>query len=111
MSAQDVGQSQIAVAPAMAGVLDAAVMASATVEAMPDAQAVLTAHAPGTVTRILKRIGDPVRAGRCCCWSKAAMPRRSRGSGGGGGPCRSGPAAGGARAVAGGAGRVGPRRL
>jgi cobalt-zinc-cadmium efflux system membrane fusion protein len=54
-------------------------MASATVEAMPDAQAVLTAHAPGTVTRILKRIGDPVRAGRCCCWSKAAMPRRSRG--------------------------------
>lgn len=63
MSAQDVGQSQIAVAPAMAGALDAAVMASATVEAMPDAQAVLTAHAPGTVTRILKRIGDPVRAG------------------------------------------------
>lgn len=63
MSAQAIEQSQIAVAPVMAGELDAAVMASATVEAMPDAQAVLTAHAPGTVTRILKRIGDPVRAG------------------------------------------------
>lgn len=63
MSAQAIEQSQIAVAPVMAGELDAAVMASATVEAMPDAQAVLTAHAPGTVTRIFKRIGDPVRAG------------------------------------------------
>jgi cobalt-zinc-cadmium efflux system membrane fusion protein len=62
MSAQAIEQSQIAVAPVMAGELDAAVMASATVEAMPDAQAVLTAHAPGTVTRIFKRIGDPVRA-------------------------------------------------
>ncbi|MDE1917370.1 MAG: efflux RND transporter periplasmic adaptor subunit [Sphingomonadales bacterium] len=63
MSAQDIGQAQIAVAPAMAGALDAALMASATVEAMPDAQAVLTAHAPGTITRILKRLGDPVRVG------------------------------------------------
>jgi hypothetical protein len=79
MSAQAIEQSQIAVAPVMAGELDAAVMASATVEAMPDAQAVLTAHAPGTVTRIFKRIGDPVRAGKRCYWWKAAMPRRSPG--------------------------------
>lgn len=55
--------SQIAVAPAASGELDTAIPASATVEATPDAEAVLTARAPGTITRIFKRIGDPVRAG------------------------------------------------
>lgn len=55
--------SQIAVAAAASGELDAAIPASATVEATLDAEAVLTARAPGTVTRIFKRIGDPVRAG------------------------------------------------
>lgn len=55
--------SGIVVAPAASGELDAAIPASATVEATPDAEAVLTARAAGTVTRILKRIGDPVRAG------------------------------------------------
>ncbi|PZU79614.1 MAG: efflux RND transporter periplasmic adaptor subunit [Sphingomonas sp.] len=58
-----IAQSQIGVAPAAAGELDAAIPASATVEATPDAEAVLTARAPGTVTRIVKRIGDPVRQG------------------------------------------------
>ncbi|MCE3590138.1 biotin/lipoyl-binding protein, partial [Escherichia coli] len=33
-------------------------------EATPDAEAVLTARAPGTVSRIMVRIGDPVRAGQ-----------------------------------------------
>jgi cobalt-zinc-cadmium efflux system membrane fusion protein len=47
----------------MAGQLDAAIPASATVEATPDAEAVLTARAPGRVTRVLKRLGDPVRQG------------------------------------------------
>ena len=56
-------QSRIGVAKAMSGELDAAIPAAATVEATPDAEAVLTARAPGTVTRIFKRIGDPVRAG------------------------------------------------
>ena len=56
--------SQIAVAPAASGELDAAILASATVEATPDAEAVLTARAPGTVSRIMVRIGDPVRAGQ-----------------------------------------------
>jgi cobalt-zinc-cadmium efflux system membrane fusion protein len=63
ITAQGITASQIKVAPAVAGELDAAIAASATVEATPDAEAVLTARAPGTVTRILKRIGDPVRAG------------------------------------------------
>lgn len=64
MTAQAVSASQITVAPAAAGELDAAIMASATIEATPDAEAVLTARAPGTVTRILVAIGDPVRAGQ-----------------------------------------------
>lgn len=61
---QSIATSQITVAPAASGELDAAVIASATVEATPDAEAVLTARAPGTVTRIFSRIGDPVRAGQ-----------------------------------------------
>jgi cobalt-zinc-cadmium efflux system membrane fusion protein len=61
---QAIATSQITVAPAASGELDAAVAASATVEATPDAEAVLTARAPGTVTRIYSRIGDPVRVGQ-----------------------------------------------
>ncbi|GAA3277612.1 hypothetical protein GCM10020258_59490 [Sphingomonas yabuuchiae] len=64
MPPQAVAASGITVAPAAAGELDAAVLASATVDAAPDAEAVLTARAPGTVTRIFVRIGDPVRAGQ-----------------------------------------------
>ena len=64
MPSQAVAASGITIAPAAAGELDAAVLASATVDAAPDAEAVLTARAPGTVTRIFVRIGDAVRAGQ-----------------------------------------------
>lgn len=64
MTPQAITGSQITVASAASGDLDAAVLASATVAATPDAEAVLTARAPGTVTRIFLRIGDPVRAGQ-----------------------------------------------
>lgn len=60
---EGIATSQISVARATSGQLDGAIPASATVEATPDAEAVLTASAPGTVVRIMKRIGDPVRAG------------------------------------------------
>lgn len=63
IAADGIRTSEIGVAPAQAGGLDSAIAAAATVAAAPDAQAVLTASAAGTVTRILKRIGDPVRAG------------------------------------------------
>jgi len=63
ISAEAIRISEIGVAPAASGALDAAIPASATVAATPDAEAVLTARAAGTITRILKRIGDPVRAG------------------------------------------------
>jgi len=55
--------SQIAVAAATSGELGATLPASASVEATPDAEAMLTARVAGTVTRIFKRIGDPVHAG------------------------------------------------
>jgi len=63
LSAEAIRISEIGVAPAASGALDAAIPASATVAATPDAEAVLTARAAGTITRILKRIGDPIRAG------------------------------------------------
>lgn len=53
----------IGVAKASSGQLDAAIAASATVEAAPEGEAVLTARAPGVVSRIFKRIGDRVQAG------------------------------------------------
>ncbi|MGE6694278.1 efflux RND transporter periplasmic adaptor subunit [Sphingobium limneticum] len=63
IDADGIRSSAIMVAPASGNSLDGILLASATVEAMPDAEAVLTARAPGTVTRIFKRIGDVVSAG------------------------------------------------
>ncbi|WP_267433181.1 efflux RND transporter periplasmic adaptor subunit [Sphingomonas sp. GM_Shp_1] len=64
LSPQAIAASQIAIAAAGTGELDRAVIAAATVQATTDADAVLTARAPGTVTRILVRLGDAVRAGQ-----------------------------------------------
>ena len=63
ISAEGIKTSDIGVAPAVAGNVSGLILASASVTATPDAQAVLTARAPGTVTRIFKRIGDTVGAG------------------------------------------------
>ena len=46
-----------------AGSLASEIIAQATVTAPPEGEAVLTARADGTVVRITKRLGDPVRAG------------------------------------------------
>lgn len=59
----DIKTSGIGLAQAAAGGVAGIILASATVEATPDAEAVLTARAAGTVTRIFKRIGDPVSEG------------------------------------------------
>jgi cobalt-zinc-cadmium efflux system membrane fusion protein len=53
----------ILVQPVSVGGFANEVLAQATVEAAPNGQAVLTARAAGAVTRIYKRLGDPVRAG------------------------------------------------
>lgn len=55
--------AQVTVQPVTSGGLAAEVVAQATVAAAPNGQAILTARAAGAVTRINKRIGDPVRAG------------------------------------------------
>lgn len=63
ITAEGIKRSQISVARASAGGVAGIVLASGTVKATPDAEAVLTARASGTITRIFKRIGDPVGAG------------------------------------------------
>jgi cobalt-zinc-cadmium efflux system membrane fusion protein len=63
IDAAGIKMSAITVAPAAGAALSGIVMSSARVEATPDAEAVLTARAPGTITRIFKRIGDSVHAG------------------------------------------------
>lgn len=55
--------AEIIVATADAGGLAAEILASATVTAQPQGQAILTARAAGAVTRITKRLGDRVRRG------------------------------------------------
>ncbi|WP_309606868.1 efflux RND transporter periplasmic adaptor subunit [Phenylobacterium sp.] len=55
--------ASIVVQPVTAGNLTAEVLAPATVAPAPNGEAVVTAHAAGTVTRLTKRLGDPVRAG------------------------------------------------
>jgi cobalt-zinc-cadmium efflux system membrane fusion protein len=46
-----------------AGNLSADVLAPATVTPAPNGEAVVTAHAAGTIVRLTKQLGDPVRAG------------------------------------------------
>lgn len=48
---------------AAAGMLGSEILAQATVAAPPEGRSSLTARADGAVTRIFKRLGDPVRAG------------------------------------------------
>ena len=55
--------ASIAVQPVTAGNMAAEVLAPAAIVAAPNGEAVITAHAAGTVTRLVKRLGDPVRAG------------------------------------------------
>lgn len=63
MTAAEILTSQIKVEAVGAGGVDALILAPGTVAAAPDGQAVLTAGAAGTVTRIYKRLGETVRAG------------------------------------------------
>ncbi len=63
MTADQVKGAAILVQPVSVGGFANEILAQATVEAAPNGQAVLTARAAGAVTRIYKRLGDPVRAG------------------------------------------------
>lgn len=63
MTAQAVQQAGIATETINPGGLGAEIVAQATVSASPQGEAIVTARAAGAVTRLLKRLGDPVRAG------------------------------------------------
>ncbi|TAL35513.1 MAG: efflux RND transporter periplasmic adaptor subunit [Phenylobacterium sp.] len=55
--------ASIQLQPVAVGGLGAEIRAQATIEAEPSGQAALTARAAGSIARINKRLGDPVRAG------------------------------------------------
>ncbi|MCI3131000.1 efflux RND transporter periplasmic adaptor subunit [Phenylobacterium aquaticum] len=63
MGPERLAASGVLVQPVSTSGLAAEIVAQASVEAEPGGQAVLTARAPGSISRILKRLGDPVRAG------------------------------------------------
>ncbi|BAV66712.1 efflux RND transporter periplasmic adaptor subunit [Sphingobium cloacae] len=63
MNAQAITQAGISTETIQAGGLGAEIVAQATVSASPQGEAIVTARAAGAVTRLMKRLGDPVRAG------------------------------------------------
>lgn len=63
MGAERLTVSGVGLQTVTAGGLASEIVAQATVEAEPTGQAVLTARAAGSIARITKRLGDPVRAG------------------------------------------------
>ena len=63
MTAQAIQKAGIATEMINLGGLGAEIVAQATVSASPQGEAIVTARAAGAVTRLMKRLGDPVRAG------------------------------------------------
>lgn len=63
MTAQAITQAGISTETIRPGGLGAEIVAQATVSATPQGEAIVTARAAGAVTRLMKRLGDPVKAG------------------------------------------------
>lgn len=63
MDAARIKAAGLATETIQAGGLGAEIIAQGLVTAAPDGEAVLTARADGAITRVLKRLGDSVRAG------------------------------------------------
>ena len=63
LDAARISESGIVVEATSSGNLGAEILAPATVAAQPRGAAVLTAHAEGIVSRLNKRLGDPVKTG------------------------------------------------
>jgi cobalt-zinc-cadmium efflux system membrane fusion protein len=61
--AQQIAAAGIVVQKVAGGNLGAEVLAPAVVASQPSGTASLTAHAEGVISRLNKRLGDPVRAG------------------------------------------------
>jgi cobalt-zinc-cadmium efflux system membrane fusion protein len=63
MTAQAIKDAGIATEQIASGGLGAEIVSQALVSSSPTGEAIVTARAGGAVTRVLKRLGDPVRAG------------------------------------------------
>lgn len=63
LTPQAITAAGVQVQPVTSGGLSAEILAQVSITAAPNGQALLTAHASGTVVRVFKRLGDPVRAG------------------------------------------------
>lgn len=63
MTAQAIRDAGIATEAVRAGGLGSEIVAQAVVSPSPTGEALVTARAGGAVTRVFKRLGDPVRAG------------------------------------------------
>lgn len=63
MSQQEITDAGITTQTVSPGGLGAEIVAQASVTASPTGQAIVTARAGGAVTRVFKRLGDPVRSG------------------------------------------------
>jgi cobalt-zinc-cadmium efflux system membrane fusion protein len=63
MTAAAISDAGVVVQSVMAGGLQTEILSQGTVVAAPGGEAVLTARASGTVTRLFKRLGDSVRRG------------------------------------------------
>lgn len=55
--------ANIAVEPVTSGGLESEILTTGTVSALPNSEAVIVARASGNVTRVLRQLGDTVRAG------------------------------------------------
>jgi cobalt-zinc-cadmium efflux system membrane fusion protein len=55
--------ANIAVEPVASGGLEGEILTTGTVQALPNSEAVIVARASGNVTRVLRELGDTVRAG------------------------------------------------
>jgi len=63
MTDEAIRAADIAVEAVRSGGLGSEIPAQATVTAAPNGEAIVTARAGGAVTRVFKRLGDPVKAG------------------------------------------------
>ena len=63
LDAARIRDAGIVIEAALPGNLSAGILAPATVAAQPSGVAALTAHAEGIISRLYKRLGDPVKAG------------------------------------------------
>jgi cobalt-zinc-cadmium efflux system membrane fusion protein len=63
IEAKEIAAAGIVVEPAAGGNLSTEILAPAVTAAQPSGVAALTAHAEGMISRLNKRLGDPVKAG------------------------------------------------